>query len=115
MTVEDTTVGGNFKATLGGDEADADVLELLGNVRIGDPAAGTNGNQTVNLGGGDDRFVSETLLVNGNQTLNLGASTEGGRDTVEFGDDTVNGGSFVKFGGGLNLTETAPPRHRQPI
>ena len=107
VRITDTTVGGNFTATLGGDEADADVLELLGNVRIGDPAAGTNGNQTVNLGGGDDRFVSEMLLVNGNQTLNLGASTDTGRDTVRFGRDTINGGSAVNFGGGLDLTETA--------
>ena len=69
---------------------------------------------TVALGGGDDIYRAERLVVNGNQTLNLGASgTEadgelGGKNSVRFAEGTVNGGVTVNWAGGLDARETGP-------
>ena len=105
-------VGGNLTVTLGGDEAVSDRLRLRGDVRVGDPDEEINGNMTVALGGGDDIYGADRLVVNGNQTLNLGASgTEedgelGGKNSVRFAEATVNGGVTVNWAGGLDARET---------
>ena len=107
-------VGGNLTVTLGGDESVSDALRLRGDVRVGDPEREINGNMTVDLGGGDDIYRAERLVANGNQTLNLGSSgTEadgelGGKNSVRFGEGTVNGGVTVNWAGGLDARETGP-------
>ena len=105
-----TAIGGNFTATLGGSEADADRFVQQGQVLIGDRDAGTNGNFNVATGGGADTFISEQLIVNGNQTLDLGATPEDEQETVRFDGDLIDGSSSVEAGGGLNLVEVGRRR-----
>ena len=105
--LDGTEIGGNVTATLGGSEADRDRLFLNGEVRIGDRAAGTNGNFSAAFGGGEDLFVSEQLVLNGNQSLDFGATPDGGQETVRFGDDLIDGSSTVEAGGGIDLVESA--------
>ena len=102
-----TMIGGNFTATLGGSEEDADRFVQQGEVMIGDRAAGTNGNFTVATGGGADTFVSEMLTVNGNQAIELGATPDEEQETVRFGEDLIDGSSKVTASGGLDLVEGA--------
>ena len=101
-----TRVEGNAKFTLGGDEAVADTLRFDGLFEVGDESTGTNGNMTVSVGGGDDTVAFSETTVNGNQTVQLGDSVTARGDVLNFGEDTVNGGSQVSWAGGADIEET---------
>ena len=103
--LDGTSVGGNFSATLGGSESTRDVIEF-GEVSVGDPATGVNGNMTLAVGGGADKITFDALTLNGNQTIELGDSGPG-EDVLRFGEDRIEGGSNVTWAGDADLRESA--------
>ena len=104
VTISDTSVGGNFEATLGGSEETTDTFTQTGTLDVGDPETGTNGNFLLNLGGGPDSLSFETLNVNGNQEINLGTNGPGG-DQIVLPGGTINGSSTVTWSGDVTITQ----------
>ena len=102
-----TSVEGNFNVTLGGDEADDDVLVIEGPLSVGDEPMGINGNFIATLGGGNDRVRMGDVTVNGNQTINLGNSTRPKGDVLRLGEDQIFGDSIINWAGGALIRETA--------
>ena len=103
--LDGTSVGGNFSATLGGSEETRDVIEF-GEVAVGDPETGVNGNMSLAVGGGADKITFDALTLNGNQTIALGDSGAG-EDVLRFGEDRVEGGSNVTWAGDADVRESA--------
>lgn len=104
-TLDGTSVGGNFSATLGGGESERDVIEF-GEVAVGNPETGVNGNMSLAVGGGADEITFDALTLNGNQTIALGDSATG-EDVLRFGEDRIEGGSNVTWAGNVDIRETA--------
>lgn len=117
-----TQVDGNFKLT-GGDQND--VVRFRGNAQIDDingnqtinlnagndqltiaGAFDVNGNQNINLGENSDGLVFEQFTLQGNQNIDLGGAT-GGRDSLRFGADDINGSSKVVSAGSAFIQESA--------
>ena len=117
VTVQDgTTVGGNFKANLGGSEADADSFVQTGTLNVGDPETGVNGNFTLCMGGGNDTVQTADLNVNGDRNIKLGPG-EGGTGPDGGGTNTsvitldggmIAGDEIVEFSGDVVINQTGP-------